>query len=215
MPRIEDIKDGYSLEERIAFFEAVYQRAAGDQAAVPWTTEDAKPEVLDWLQANPAKPGARAVDVACGLGENAEALAKAGYQTLAFDVSADAIDWAKKRYPDSAVEYHVADMFDLPADFGQFDLVHECYTLQSLPDAIRQPAFAAIADLVKPGGTLLVYARTRPDGSQWDTVPWPVMLEEFKAFEEAGLSLVSEVHFDAPGRRGMIPHAFLVYRRER
>lgn len=214
MVRFEDIEDGYSLEERIAFFEAVYQRAAGNQAEIPWTSEDAKPEVLEWLAANPATTGARAVDVACGLGENAEALAKAGYQTLAFDVSKDAIEWAQKRYPDSKVEYHVADMFDLPADFGRFDLVHECYTLQSLPDALREPAFAAIADLVKPGGTLLVYARVRPDGSAWETVPWPVMLGEFKAFEAAGLSMFSEVHFDAPGRSGMIPHAFLVYRRE-
>lgn len=214
MPRIEDIEDGYSLEERIAFFEAVYQRANGDEGAVPWTTQDAKPEVLDWLASNPAAPQARAVDVACGLGENAEALAKAGYQTLAFDVSEEAIAWAKKRYPDSAVDYHVADMFDLPADFGRFDLVHECYTLQSLPDDLRNPAFAAIADLVKPGGTLLVYARVRPDGSPWDSVPWPVMLSEFKAFEEAGLTLISERHFDAPGRNGLIPHAFLIYRKE-
>ena len=112
------------------------------------------------------------------------------------------------------MDYHIADLFDLPADFGRFDLVHECYTLQSLPDELRDPAFAAIADLVAPDGTLLVYARVRPDGSPWEDVPWPVMLGEFKAFEEAGLTLVSEVHFDAPSRRGMIPHAFLVYRRE-
>ena len=214
MPRIEDIADGYSLEERIAFFEAVYKQADGDQTQIPWATEAAKPEILDWLSRNPAKPNSRAVDVACGLGENAEALSEAGYQTLAFDVSAEAINWAQTRYPDSKVDYHVADMFDLPADFGQFDLVHECYTLQSLPDALREPAFAAIARLVSPGGTLLVYARVRPDGTSWDDVPWPVMLGEFKAFEKAGLTLVSEAHFNAPSRRGMIPHAFLVYRRE-
>ena len=213
MPRIDDIEDGRSHAERIAFFEAVYQQAAGDPTRVPWTNEDAKPELLRWLKENPATEEKRALDIACGLGENAEALASAGYQTTGFDVSAQAIRWVRERFPLSRVDYHVADLFDMPLDWGQFDLVHECYTLQSLPEELREKAFAAIAQMVAPGGWLLVYARIRPDGTSWDHAPWPLMLGEFKAFEEAGLTLVSEEHFDAPGSRGLIPHAFLVYRR--
>lgn len=214
MPRIENIKDGRSRDERSAFFKEVYEQADGDKEQIPWASEDAKPEVLDWLKANPAKAGARALDVACGLGENAEALSQSGYETTAFDVSPRAIAWAMHRYPDSRVDYKVADMFNLPDDWGQFDLVHECYTLQSFPDEIRHFAFKAVASMVAPGGTLLVYARVRANGSEWEHPPWPVMLGEFKAFEEAGLKLVSEEHFDAPGRDNLIPHAFLVYRRE-
>ncbi|PLW77023.1 class I SAM-dependent methyltransferase [Cohaesibacter celericrescens] len=213
MPPIDDIRDGRSHRERIDFFRAVYHHADGDQKKIPWATEGAKPEVLDWLAANPTPAGARALDVACGLGENAEALAQAGYETVAFDVSDKAIDWAKKRYPNSSVDYHQADLFDLPLDWGRFDLVHECYTLQSLPDELRTNAFDAIARLVAPGGTLLVYARVRPDGSEWEHAPWPVMLGEFDAFIHAGLDLISDSHFDSNGRNGMIPHAFLVYKR--
>ena len=213
MPPITDIEDGRSHEERIGFFKAVYDRAGGDQDQIPWASDAAKPEVINWLNANPVPHGARALDVACGLGENAEALAAAGYQTLAFDVSDTAITWAKERYPDSMVDYRQADMFHLPDAWGQFELVHECYTLQSLPEDLRPAAFAAIAGMVKPEGTLLVYARVRPDGTKWDQAPWPVMVSEFKAFEKAGLSLVQEDHFEAPGSRGLIPHAFLVYRK--
>ncbi len=213
MPRIDDIEDGRSEEERSNFFKTVYDRAEGDQSQVPWASEEAKAEVLAWLAAHPAKDGARALDVACGLGENAEALAQAGYQTLAFDVSEKAVKWAKARYPDSLVDYQVGDLFNLPQSWGQFDLVHECYTLQSFPDELRHKAFSSVAQCVAPGGTLLVYARVRADGTEWDQAPWPVMHGEFAAFQEAGLELISEEHFETEGRVSMIPHAFLVYQR--
>ena len=213
MPRIDDIDDGHSKEERSAFFRAVYDRADGDTSKVPWTNEQAKPEVLGWLATHPARAGARALDVACGLGENAEALADAGYDTLAFDISERAIVWARARFPDSKVDYRVADLFNLPEGWGLFDLVHECYTLQSFPDTLRSQAFGAITEMVAPGGTLLIYARVRSDQTDWPHAPWPVMLSEFTIFEEHGLELISQAHFDAPGGGGMIPHAFLIYKR--
>jgi hypothetical protein len=37
-------------------------------------------------------------------------------------------------FPQSAVDYRVADLFDAPSEWrGAFDLVHELYTLQALP----------------------------------------------------------------------------------
>ena len=213
MPRIENIEDGRTQQERSAFFKEVYNQADGDQSQIPWASEEAKTEVIDWLKDNQAKDGARALDVACGLGENAEALADHGYDTVAFDVSPRAIAWAMHRYPDSKVDYQVADLFDLPENWEPFDLVHECYTLQSFPDELRRPAFSAVASMVAPGGTLLVYARVRQNGTEWEHPPWPVMLGEFKTFEECGLTLEKEEHFDVPGKDNLIPHAFLVYRR--
>ena len=100
---------------------------------MPWADLSAKHKLADWLQNNPGG-GKRAVDVGCGLGDNAEALAEAGYATIGFDFSGDAISWAEQRFRESDVDYHVADLFDLPTEWiGAFDLVHECYTLQSIP----------------------------------------------------------------------------------
>lgn len=215
---IDDLIDGETLEERKAFFDAVYIRADGDDSQVPWSGEDAKPEVLNWLADNPAPDGAKALDIATGLGEHAQALARAGYKVTAFDLADKAIAWAKTRFPnmptDNPVTYVSADLFNLPKEWGQFELVHECYTIQSLPDDLRIGAFKAIADAVAPGGTLLVYARIRPDGSDWDQAPWPVMPREFLRFEDAGLIKVHEVDFLRDGgRRKDIPHRFAIYRK--
>ncbi|MEM9278589.1 MAG: methyltransferase domain-containing protein [Pseudomonadota bacterium] len=199
--------------EREAFFETVYDRAEGDAAAVPWADLAAKHKLAEWLEANPDHKG-RAMDVGCGLGDNAEALTEAGYQTSAFDFSPKAIDWATSRFPDSSVEYRIADLFNLPAEWDQaFELVHECYTLQSIPPETLEKSIPAVANLVAPGGILLVYTRIRPEGGEVDGPPWP--LEEAKAmsFDLHGLELVSREDFELerPGRT--IPHVFCVWRR--
>ncbi|MET7395879.1 class I SAM-dependent methyltransferase [Dactylosporangium sp. NPDC005572] len=101
----------------------------------------------------------RAVVVGCGLGADAEFLAGLGWTTTAFDVSPSAVRTARERFPDSPVEYVVADLFALPEGFaGGFDLVLESMTVQALPRALRERAVAAVRSLVAPGGTLLVIA---------------------------------------------------------
>ena len=51
-----------------------------------------------------------------------------------------------------------------PAWSEGFDLVLEAYTLQVLPADLRPVAARQIADMVAPGGTLLVIARGRGEG---------------------------------------------------
>ncbi len=205
----DEITDGETLDERRSFFDAVYEMAGDDAAAVPWADLKPKPELADWLQRLPeATSHGRAVDVACGLGDNAEALAKAGFDTTAFDFSERAVAWAKRRFRDSVVDYCVADLFDPPSDWiGAFDLVNECYTLQSMSGDLRERAFAAIADLVRPGGRLLMIARTRDEGAEMQGPPWPLKPSEIAKFEDCGLQTVwrKDYVLTRPGR--IIPHA--------
>jgi hypothetical protein len=64
---------------------------------------------------------------------------------------------ARRRFPDSAVDYVVADLLDLPPEWHRaFDLVVEVITVQALPDPPRARAIACVASLVAPGGTLIV-----------------------------------------------------------
>lgn len=131
-----------------------------------------------------------ALDVGCGLGDNAEALAAAGARTIAFDLSANAIDWAKRRFPRSTVDYRAADLFDPPPEWrGAFDLVHECYTLQALPNALLPEAGKALASFLKPGGRLLVIARSRPNPAAPDGPPWPLSRADIEALATHGLAL--------------------------
>jgi SAM-dependent methyltransferase len=201
-------------DERLAWFETVYATADRDPAGVPWADLAPKPQLVDWLNDNPGE-GRRALDIACGLGDNAEAFAAAGYQTTAFDLVAAAIDWAKMRFAGSPVEYRAADLFDPPPDWRQaFDLVHECYTIQALPGDLREKAFAAIAGFVRPGGRLLVITRTRPDGAQADGPPWPLAPAELARFETFGFIIESRLDYHVQRDTRSVPHSLIAYRRE-
>lgn len=199
--------------DRTQFFESVYDMADGDAAAVPWADLAPKPEVASWLQQNPGQERS-AIDIACGLGDHAEALANAGYRTSAFDLSEKAINWARKRFPETEVDYRCANLLDLPNDWPrEYDLVNEVYTIQSVPPSLHRQFSEAIAGLVKPGGTLLIYARVREEGTEHEGPPWPLMPSEYESFQNYGLICAEQNLFDVvrPDRR--IPHVFAVWKK--
>ncbi|MFO1134738.1 MAG: class I SAM-dependent methyltransferase [Rhodoblastus sp.] len=174
---------------RREWFQAVYDLADGDEAAVPWADKQAHPLLRDWLK-TASLAGLRALDVGCGLGDNAEALAAAGADTTAFDLSANAIAWARRRFPDLRVAYRAADLFDPPPEWrGAFDFVHECYTLQALPNALLPEAGRALVSFLKPGGRLLVIARSRPNPAAPEGPPWPLSRGDIHALAAHGLTL--------------------------
>ena len=108
----------------------------------------------------------------------------------------------------------MADLFDLPESWqGAFDLVHECYTLQSIPPETLKESLPAVAGLVTPGGTLLVYTRTRKAGQAVDGPPWPLEEPVTQEFSKYGLEPVSMDTFSLPKGERDIPHLFSVWRR--
>lgn len=198
--------------ERQAFFETVYENANGDPALIPWADLQAKPELVAWLE--DTDPKGEAIDIACGLGDNAEAISAAGWSTTGFDISGDAINWAKDRFPNSQVSYQQADLFDLPTDWSRrFALVHECYTLQAMPPETLERTVPAIADLVAPDGHLLIYTRIREDGAAVDGPPWPLEESVLNDFKTQGLILTARKNFDFQKEDRIIPHAWMVWRR--
>ncbi|MDJ0930826.1 MAG: class I SAM-dependent methyltransferase [Breoghania sp.] len=179
---------------------------------MPWADLAPKEMLVDWLRKH-AGDGRQAVDIACDLGDNAHALTQAGWKITAFDFAEDAIVWAGKRFVDTDIDFRVADLFDLPADWeNAFDLVHECYTLQALTGDMREAAFTSVASLVKPGGKLLVITRVRPDGSEAAGPPWPLTPAELSRFADLGLEEEGTLYYyvDRPNSR-VIPHARIVY----
>ena len=96
------------------------------------------------------------------------------------------------RFPDSTVDYLVADVLDLPADWqAAFDVVVEFNTIQSIEPARRPQVIEAIASTVAAGGRLFVRAMVRADGSPARTRPWPVSRAELSDFVGAGLREIS------------------------
>ena len=153
----------------------------------------------------------RALDVGCGLGDNAEALSAAGAETTAFDLSENAIRWARRRFPDSRVKYRAADLFDPPPEWrGAFDLVNECYTLQALPNRLLPEAGRALVSFLNPGARLLVTPRSRPNPAAPEGPPWPLSRGDIEGLAGRGLTLESLEELAPPGEPA---HWRALYRR--
>ena len=197
------------------WFDALYQAAGEDVAQVPWADLEAHPGLAEWIGKSGNLYEGSAIDVGCGLGDNAEALSDAGYDVTAFDLSPRAIAWAQQRFVGTRVEYHAADLFDLPGKWHQaFDLVHECYTIQAMTGELRKKAFAAIAGLVAPGGQLLVICRSREENTESQGPPWPLSKSELNGFIAAGLKEQSVQAFNVIEPDRTIPHFRAIFTRD-
>ena len=165
------------------------------------------PNLLSWLDGPQAADlGKTALVVGCGLGDDAEELARRGQQVTAFDVAATAVGWCQRRFPQSAVSYVVADLLEPPDAWREaFDFVFEAYTLQVLPPEAREQAMRHLAACVAPGGTLLVIARGRDTAEPEGEMPWPLTRNELAALDAADLTRDSFEDFldaeDPPVRR--------------
>jgi SAM-dependent methyltransferase len=195
------------------WFEEFYARADGDHRKIYWADLAPGPKLVSWLEQNPRPAECRAVTVGCGLGDDAEALSRFGCRVTAFDISSSAMEMCAKRFPGSEVEYLVADLFAAPESWQRgFDLVYECNTIQILVGEARQQAVRAIADLVAPGGALLVSCRSREIGQGLDEFPLALDRPEIDGFVRAGLT---EILFEAydDDQDPPVPHYFAVYQR--
>jgi SAM-dependent methyltransferase len=176
-----------------AWFEELYAAGERGETTVPWNRTAPAPQLVDWLPGLGDPAGRRAVVVGCGLGADAELLGAVGFATTAFDIAPTAVETARRRFPDSPVDYRVADLLDPPADWVRgFDVVVEIINAQALPLPLRPAATAAIAALVGPGGRLLVVENVRADGDPPSPrPPWAFTRAEITAFADHGLELLS------------------------
>lgn len=203
----ELIREHYKKKDYVGWFEALYSGAGRDTGKIPWADRRPNANLIAWLDREQIRgQGRSAVVVGCGLGDDAELLARHGFKVTAFDVSSSAIEWAKQRFPRTSVTYAQADLFNLPAEWvGGFEFVFEAYTIQALPQLVRNQAIDAVASLCKPGGEVLVICRARGDDEPTEEVPFPVSPAEMARFDSGGLRRMAFEDFfdgqDPPVRR--------------
>lgn len=194
-----------------AWFEPLYAEAKGDSSQVPWAKNQPHPYLKQWLRINsPQTEGKSALVIGCGLGDDAEILATIGYQVTAFDISPTAIAWCQQRFPQSTVNYLVADLFNLDPQWQGFDFVFECRTIQALPLNARSQVIGKIAALVALKGTLLVITRHRDADTIPDGPPWALSDDELSQFTDLGLLEVRRDRF-IEGEQTQIEQYLLEY----
>ncbi|MEH2025754.1 class I SAM-dependent methyltransferase [Nostoc sp.] len=183
--------------EPSAWFEVLYAEAQGDTTQIPWAKLAPHSYLQDWLTNHqPFTSGQKALVIGCGLGDDAQALAHLGFEVTAFDISPTAIAWCKQRFPNSTVNYVVADLLAIPPQWHLgFDFVFECRNIQSLPLNVRSSVISSVAFVVAPGGTLLLITRVRDTEVEPSGPPWPLSDSELKQVESLGLQQVEKLEF--------------------
>lgn len=101
-------------------------------------------------------PPGRALDVACGEGQNAIWLATLGWQVTGVDYSEVAVDKARGRaaHDGVEVEFVCADLVEYEPAPAAFDLVFVLYL--HIPSSQRAGVHARASAAVAPGGTFLL-----------------------------------------------------------
>jgi demethylmenaquinone methyltransferase/2-methoxy-6-polyprenyl-1,4-benzoquinol methylase len=107
--------------------------------------------------------GVRALDLACGTGDIAFALAASGADVTGLDVTYRMVELARTKTAGAAQapRFIAGDMMALPFPDGTFDLVTTGYGIRNVPRI--ETALAEIRRVLRPGGALLSLDFNRPE----------------------------------------------------
>ena len=146
-------------------FHADAVRASWDQAANAYAAaQDAGLDHYRYAFFGPAQidacgdvRGTQLLDVGCGSGYFARAMAERGARVTAIDLSPRMIEHARRREDETplGIDYRVLDAAELASAFeaGSFESATSCVALQDMPSA--EPVLRAVHDVLRPGGRFI------------------------------------------------------------
>lgn len=121
------------------------------EGVTPWDAGRVPAALSEFLKTE--SRGQRVLIPGCGSSYEARALAETGFDVLAIDYAAAAVERAQQTLGPLAHLVRFADFFEFDAN-GPFDLIYERAFLCALPRRLW-PAYAQrVADLLRPGGQL-------------------------------------------------------------
>ncbi|OBF29294.1 hypothetical protein A5724_25350 [Mycobacterium sp. ACS1612] len=157
----DDLASGFQSVDRAPDFE-MFSRCLTLVDSLPFFAE-CKRESYELLGTG---RGRRILEVGCGLGDDAAALARLvvpGGSVVAVDGSEAMIDAARARHGGvEGLSFHVADAAELPYDDAHFDGCRIDRVLQHIADPA--PAIGEMVRVLRPGGVLVAY------DNDWETL---------------------------------------------
>ena len=150
------------IDSQRAYYDARWAKVT---YANPWQAGRAI-AVLDGLR-RIGKHSPRMLDLGCGTGWLTAILAQFG-PTTGVELSPLAINRAKEQFPD--IEFFAGDFFEVPLERGVFDIVVSCQIIEHMDD--RQRFVDLVADLLRPGGQLLLVTDNAWNIARWDPEAW-------------------------------------------
>lgn len=137
---------------------------------VPWDAPLPPPEVLATADSLP--PG-RALDLGCGYGRTAIALAHRGWRVDAVDFIPLALDEARRRAAEAgvAVAFHEADVSALDFLSPPYDLAVDVGCAHALDGDRLRRYHHGLRRLLRPGARYLLYARLQDAEASADGPP--------------------------------------------
>ena len=122
------------------------------------------PARIGWILSHtahrfPSAEGVRLLDVGCGAGLVAEAMARRGFDVLGIDAAVDVIEAARAHAGEGGPEYRVALAEELLAEDRRFPLITALEVIEHVPDPA---AFVRVlTGLLEPGGMLFMSTLNR------------------------------------------------------
>jgi SAM-dependent methyltransferase len=123
----------------------------------PWVG-DARSELVELVGSGVLAPG-RAIDLGCGVGDNAIFLAQHGFEVTAVDFAPAAISRARAKAREAGVEvdFVVDDLTRLSRVSGPFDLLVDYGAFDDLSIRQRAAYVRSILPLTRPGSRFLLW----------------------------------------------------------
>lgn len=151
------------------FFDAAYVAQLREEKSPAQTRR----EVDFLLRALRPAPGARILDIPCGYGRHAAALARLGFRVVGVDLSRAMIAEARRRFGKRPRLAFVRRDMRRIAFRGEFDAVVNLYTsFGYFAPAENRAVLRRLARALRPGGTLLVDHRDPVYDASLPSRPW-------------------------------------------
>jgi hypothetical protein len=184
---------------------------AGRPEDLPWFTAALDPDIAALL-GRIERGGGRLLDLGTGAGTAAIAAADLGFSVVATDVSPRAIDLAQGRAGDRRITWIIDDVLASRLR-GAFDVVLDRGLCHVLPGAAHAAYRAAVRDLVRPAGHLILKCHSAAEPEDHGTRRFT--REDVVAMLGEAFELIHAEDTVFPGPGGRAPKALLCALRRR